>query len=299
MTDFSKMLVRCSAISCIMSRPKGAITEKQLSRIKELEEREKIGKLTEKQLETLEELVEKRNLGEQLSATCKKYLIRNYAIEKYKRQPEITTKQMVKGIICEPDGVDIFNRTSGTSYLKNTKQLKNDWISGTPDLFDGPSVMESDEIVDIKCSWDILTFLNRIADPMSKSYYWQLQGYMALTGAKMGTLAFCLVNMHPTMIEQEKYRLFMNMNCVTEESPEFKLAAAKLEYDMTFDDIPENERVLRFYVERNDEDIAKIYQKVYKCREFLVEFEDQHEYFTKSRRREARKLISLDQNDSE
>lgn len=299
MTDFSKTLMRCSSIGAIMTDPRGMITEKQLLQIHELQDKAKFKPLTTIQEEKLDELIEKRDLGVQLSNSCKKYLIRTYAIEKYHRQPDILTKQMVKGITAEEVAIDLFNLVEGRIYGKNTKRLNNDYISGTPDLFDGPELTESEQVIDLKCSWDIMTFLNNIANPFNKMYYWQLQGYMALSGATRGTLAYCLVNTPEEMINSEKYKLFNNMQCVTEESPAYILAAAKLEFNMKFDDIPPEERILKFYIDRNDEDIARIYQKVVKCREFLMEFEDQHKFFTKDQRREARKLLSLQQIESE
>jgi hypothetical protein len=282
-----------------MTNPKGMITEKQLKRLAELQHKEKFGTLTEKQLETLEELVEKRDAGVQLSESCKKYLVKAYAIEKYNRIPDVTTKQMVKGTTAEDAAIELFGFVEDRPHKKNLQRLSNSYISGTPDLFDGETIDTSEEVIDVKCSWDIFTFLNNIANPVNRMYYYQLQGYMALTGAKRGTLAYCLVNTPDEMIADEKRKLFYKMQCVTEDDPRYITRAAGIDRNMIFDDIPPQERVLKYSVERDDEIIEKIYEKVAKCREFLLDFEKDHLFFTKGFRKEIKKGVSLSQNDSE
>jgi hypothetical protein len=66
------------------------------------------------------------------------------------------------------------------------------------------------------------------------------------------------------------------MNVISEESPEFITEAMRLERNMTFGDIPKEERVLIFKVDRDDSVIQKIYDKVAKARLFLAEFEQTH-----------------------
>lgn len=295
MTDFSKTIIRCSAIGSIMSDAKGTrFTEKDEETISLLQTKMGIkGKaLTANQSEKLDFLTAKKTNGPQLSDSCKKYLVRAYALEKYNRiKEEPITKQMVKGITCEEDSITLFSRVEKKFYNKNIQRLRNDFLSGTPDLYDGSTVHSSSEIIDIKSSWDISTFLNNIDGPLNPIYYWQLQGYMALSGAKIGTVAYCLVNMSDEMIAEEKRKLFYKMNVPTEENIEYKKACAEIDRNMIFDDIPKEERVLRFTVERNNDDIERIYKKVIKCREFLADFEIKHLFFTKNHRRE--KLLSL------
>jgi len=102
---------------------------------------------------------------------------------------------------------------------------------------------------------------------------------MALSGAKRACIAYCLVDTPEHIIAGEKYRLFKSMNVISEESPEFIKEALKIEKSMTFGDIPKEERVLIFPVERNEEVIEKIYSKVLKAREYLAQFELEHLLF--------------------
>lgn len=290
MTDFSSTLIRCSAIGSIMTHAKGSFLPSDQDKINDLELKRDKKPLTPTQENRLDELYEKRKVGDVLSESCKKYLIRAYALEKYSRiSEEPVTKQMYKGIICEDDSIDLFCRVERLYYEKNVVRVTNEFLSGTPDLFSGPDIHCAEEIIDIKSSWDIATFLKNIDGDFNPAYYWQIQGYMALTGAKIGHVAYCLVNTPPEIVNDEKRRLLWKMGVVTDENPEYKKAAAILEHNMVFDDIPIEERVLRFTIDRNDSDIEKIYEKVKKCREFLREFQEKHLFFTKHHRKETLK----------
>jgi hypothetical protein len=71
------------------------------------------------------------------------------------------------------------------------------------------------------------------------------------------------------------------MDVISEESPEFIKEAMKIEFNMTFDDISINERILTFNVSRSEDDILRIENKVLKARTFLQELEQTHLNFNK------------------
>lgn len=299
MTDFSKTLIRCHALGYIMTESKGKTNlERYNDRVDELKVEQdkyeampkKDGKLAENKLIKIakikEELLELEKVKDviELSETCKSYLIKSYVLSKYGRVQEVQTKQMIKGTISEEESIQLFSILDGKSYKKNTQTITNDYISGTPDLYDSEDIYDSSEIIDIKSSWDIFTFLSNVQEPENTMYYWQLQGYMALTGAKIGTIAYCLVNTPDSIIEGEKYNLLKKMDVATEEDPSYQKELKKLLQNRKFDDIPLEERLLTYSIQRNDDDIQKIYQKVEKCREFLSEFEQMHLKFSKKYR---------------
>jgi len=300
MTDFSKTLIRCSALGQIMTNPKGKTNlDKYNDALQELAvEQAKYDEMPNKSLktaikkldkiasvkETIDEL-EKVKDDLQLSETCKSYLVQTYILEKYNRLKDISTKEMKKGTLVEDDSINLFSMYEGKLYDKNLDRISNEYIAGTPDLYDGDTLMESNEIVDIKSSWDIFTFLSNVQEPMNDTYYWQLQGYMALTEAKIGTIAYCLVNTPQSIVDGEKYSLLRSMDVISEEDINYKKEVAKLEKNRIFDDIPVEERILTISVNRNEDDIQNMYKKVLKCREFLADFERQHLNFSKNKRK--------------
>jgi hypothetical protein len=109
-------------------------------------------------------------------------------------------------------------------------------------------------------------------------YYWQLQGYMDLTGATSATLAYCLVDTPAQLIEDEKRRLMWKMGVATSESPLYLEACEELDRAMTFGDIPIHERLIEFKIERNEADILKIHSRVEECRKWLNQFESTREF---------------------
>lgn len=243
MTDFSKTLIRCSAIGMLMTEPRDAAAKKN---------------------------------GD-LSKTAKTYLAETYIKAKYDREKDITTKQMNKGITQEGDGISMLSMFYGEIFEKNEERFENDFICGHPDII-RPDI---GHIHDLKLSWDIWTFMDNLIEPLNSSYYGQIQGYMALTGAKSGEINYVLVDAAENLITDEKRKLLYRMNVVSEESPEYIEAAAGIEINMIYPDIPLSEKILVFPVERDDAYIEKVYEKVKKAREFLQWFEEKHKNFNK------------------
>ena len=210
-----------------------------------------------------------------LSKTAQKHLLDVYIAEKYGRKKDIQTKQMKKGIEVEQDSIDLLSMYLKMPFSKNEQRFTNDYITGFPDIID------NDRIIDIKSSYDLWTFIGNIPDKLDSLYHWQMQSYMWLTGAKSAVIAYCLVNTPESIIEQEKYYMLKKMDVATEENPEYVKEAMKIEFNMSFDDISIDERVLMFNVSRNEDDILRIQQKVEKAREYLRELEQTHLNFNK------------------
>ena len=302
MTDFSKTLIRCSALGSIMCNPTGKTPMQQYTEATESLEKKnaqydklikKDGVQGAKLREAIEKLKEEvpvldaQKDEEFLSKSCQAYLIKTYALEKYNRIKDIETKEMVKGIVVEDNSIELFSIMEGKLYEKNKMRLSNEMVSGTPDLFDGESIDQATRIIDIKSSYDIETFLKNVTQPLPSIYYWQLQGYLWLTSAKVGVISYCLVNTPESIVNQQAEYLLRKLDVATTDNPRYQKEYAKMVRNMTCDDIPMEERIIRIEVERNDDDIEKIYKKVIKCREYLQEFQEKHLFFTKNYRKES------------
>jgi hypothetical protein len=232
--DFSKTLFRCSSLGHIMTEARGA----------------------------------------GLSETTKTHLIDVYVSNKYGRRDDIQGKYIEKGLAVEEDSITLYSRIKQSFFKKNDSHISNSWIKGTPDLYEGFSIEQATHIVDIKSSWDIYTFMRVLTKDVNKMYYWQLQGYMDLTGATSATLAYCLVDTPVQLIEDEKRRLMWKMGVATNENPLYLEACEELEKAMTFGDIDMRERLIEFKIERNDADILRMHKRVEDCREWLNDFEN-------------------------
>jgi len=207
-------------------------------------------------------MTEARAKSETLSETCKSYLSDVFIKEKYGRVKDISNKYLEKGIQVEEDSITLLSRFSRKFYNKNEDTFKNDFISGTPDILDNNCV------IDIKSSWDIFTFF-KSKEELNKMYYWQLQGYMALTGATRAELVYCLVDTPEHILEAEKRKLAYKLGEGSQDNEEFKPLFENLEKLSKYLDIPVNERVFVKQIERNEKDIERIYSRVLECREYL------------------------------
>jgi hypothetical protein len=237
--DFSNTLFRASGIGHLMAEPKSAADKK----------------------------------AGNLSEGAKTHLIDVYVQNKYGRKTDISNKYIEKGLQVEEDAITLFSRVKKRFFKKNELHMHNQYLKGTPDLFEGLEISIAEEIIDIKSSWDIYTFFRVHTKDINSLYWYQLQAYMALTGAKKATLAYCLVNTPELMLMDEKRRLFYKMNAGTEENADYIKAAEELEKSMIYDDIPLNERVIEFNIERDDAEIENMYAKITKARKYLNELD--------------------------
>lgn len=213
-----------------------------------------------------------------LGESCKAHLVDVFVSQKYGRQTEIVNKYVEKGLAVEEDSITLYSLVNKTMFFKNKVRLTNKFIQGEPDLCDTKEIRQANIITDMKSSWDIFTFNRVRTKPLNKLYYWQGQGYMALTGATSYRVAYCLVNTPEIMIQDEVRRMMWKMAVTTEDNPLFQEAREELEKSMRYDDIPMNERIIEFRFERNDKDIADMYKKIELCREYLNQMNQNVKY---------------------
>jgi hypothetical protein len=214
-------------------------------------------------------MVGSKEKSDPLGESCKAHLVDVFVSQKYGRQTEIVNKYVEKGLAVEEDAITLYSRVNKTMFFKNDERLTNNFIQGEPDLFIGKEIRRAHTIIDVKSSWDLFTFNRVRTKPLNKLYYWQAQGYMALTGAKNYRLAYCLINTPEIMIQDEVRKMMWKMAVTTEDNPIFQEAREELEKSMRYDDIPMNERIIEFNFERNDRDIEAMYNKIGFCRKYL------------------------------
>lgn len=113
------------------------------------------------------------------------------------KHKEFTSMAMQKGTFLEDRAIQQYAKYRNLGFvLKNQQHYSNDFIMGTPD------VILSDTIIDIKCAEDVYTmpFFNNI---MEKNHYWQLQGYMGLTGRKHAKIVKILLDAPEFYVDQK------------------------------------------------------------------------------------------------
>lgn len=220
-----------------------------------------------------------------LSEGAKTHAIDVWVSAKYSRREEVYSKYFEKGNEVEEASITFLSLQKRKFFRKNEVQLENEWICGTPDLFIGDEIVRASEIIDIKSSWDIFTFNRTKLKGVNSNYYWQMQGYMWLTGATQATLSYCLVNATADLIQDEKWKLARaHRVSIDDTDPAFVKSCQMVERNMIYDladfqkqypafifhsdlsswefDVPAEERLFEVVVPRSEDDIHKIVQKI-------------------------------------
>lgn len=176
-----------------------------------------------------------------LGASMITYLKKWYAEQKSGVRDEIDSKYFRKGNMCEDEAIDICAERFGLGILeKNIVHFNDEHFQGTPD------VITDEFVIDTKCSWDYVTFLDSITSPINKDYEAQLQVYMHLTGVKKAKLVYVLL-----------------------DTP----AEANYGNDIFYSHMPINERFYSFDLEYDPAMIEKMQEKVNNCKIFLDEYD--------------------------
>lgn len=200
-----------------------------------------------------------RKSGEVLSQTAKTYVQDLVLEEKYGIKKEFSSRYTDKGNEVEDLSIGLVNEVLNYNFIyKNDEHFSNDWITGTPDV-------NTDEVlIDVKSSWDASTFPWFETEIPNKDYYYQLQGYMWLTGKKESVLAYCLIDTPLDMVNNEVRRAHWNALIIGEDEQLRK----EVESKHKFGHIPKNRRVKYWFVQRDESVIEQIKERVELCREY-------------------------------
>lgn len=292
--DWSKVNIHCSALYNIMAGGYKSNMDLYLEACEEYIKKqghwEKLKKKDGPRGEKLQDDMEKfaaiipileaaKDVVDPLSKGCKTFLTGVYSTEKYhKWSPvkDIGNRYTDKGKVVEGEAIELVNALDGLSLFKNEERLRNEWFSGHPDAFEGDNLQNATIIHDVKSPYDCETFFAHIGKGLLSAYYWQMQGYMDLSGAQVAKVHFCLINTPEHQILSSRESLLRRMNVVSELSPEFVEAERELINNLIFDDMPMPDKRYFFTVHKNEEDIERAKRKVEQCREYLAEFEKIH-----------------------
>jgi hypothetical protein len=123
-----------------------------------------------------------------------------------RRKASIKSKYLEKGILLEPQSVELIKDMTGNEYQKNNVRMMDKFHEGECDIY----APEDNLVLDIKNSWDIHTFWEMIVSKNDNAKYeWQGRVYMKLYNVSNFSLVYTLLS-SPIMqvnkaIEKEKY----------------------------------------------------------------------------------------------
>lgn len=207
--------------------------------------------------------------SDKISKTAQGELIKVFVKEKYGYDKEFTNKFVKKGLNVEEDSLTLLLQHTGVYHEKNETAVKNQFIIGTPDAFTGKTILEAEIIKDVKSRWDMFTFTADRVGEVDAGERWQMQGYMGLTGAPVAQLISTLINTPESIIRSEAIKMLRDAGQYYFTDDDLEKAIELLRPQMTFDHIPVAERIFIRDVERSEDDIQRMYERVKIAREWM------------------------------
>jgi hypothetical protein len=185
-------------------------------------------------------MTESRSKSEVLSETAKTYIQDVFKEKELGIYKDFSSRYTDKGIQMEDEAIQFASEVLNWDFVvKNETRFNNEWLTGEPDI------CTDNLLADIKCSWNGSTFPMFDSALKNKDYFWQLQGYMMLTGHDTSELVYCLMNTPFEIVEANAVQLSHN-----------------------FDQIPNELRIKRFIVQKDEEAQAKIIERVKEARDY-------------------------------
>lgn len=204
-------------------------------------------------------MTESRVKSEVLSETAKTYIQDLFKERELGIFKDFSSRYTDKGIENEDQAIQMASEVLNWEFVtKNETRFNNEWLTGEPD------VLTETLLADIKCSWNGSTFPMFDEKLKNKDYFYQLQGYMMLTGHDTSELVYCLTNTPYQIVEDEVRRAHWKLNLIDEDLDVREAVQAS----HNFDHLPDTLRVKRFIVKRDNEALEKIKQRVEVAREY-------------------------------
>ena len=204
-------------------------------------------------------MTDPRTKSETLSETAKSYIQDLFKERELGIYKEFSSRYTDKGLEMEDEAIQFASEVLNWDFVvKNEVRFNNEWLTGEPDI------NTENLLADIKCSWSGSTFPLFDETLKNKDYYYQLQGYMMLTGHDTSELVYCLMNTPHQIVEDEVRRQHWKLNLIDEDL-EVRQAVQEMH---NFDQIPNNLRVKRFIVQKDEAAQEKIKERVEIAREY-------------------------------
>jgi hypothetical protein len=203
-----------------------------------------------------------RNKSEVLSQTAKTYVEELAKEHLFGIKKVFKSRYTDKGNEVEEKAIELTEEVLGFEFLtKNEEYFENEWIKGTPDI------ITHSLVIDVKSSWSGDTFPFFETELPNKDYYYQVMGYMWLTGKKNALISYCLINTPEEIVNDEIRRTAWGKYEI-EPSEETIRDVVALH---SFDHIPKDRRVKAFHVEYNEGVVNEMKTRIEHCRTYFNE----------------------------
>lgn len=122
-----------------------------------------------------------------------------------KREDKVENEKTRKGILQEPESIELYSKFRGEQFEKNIIRLDDGTRSGEFDLDEKDRKGKRERIIDIKTRWSVFTFFEHFTSGIDKKEAAQLEDYCILADCEEAEIANVLTNNHPDEIERILY----------------------------------------------------------------------------------------------
>lgn len=235
----------------------------------------------QKRYENYKERLEKEGEISGLTGTGISCLKDIYVIEKWGKRVINVAKEYVpslmNGTLSESTSLSLICDIDNIKYKVHKERIENKYLKGIVDCYTGSSIKKAQRVVDIKTCASMQSLVSLIRDEEVKSaFYWQIMGYLAITGAETGAIYHCVVDYHERIITDEINKFLHRTKNLGLDGDYIDEQVARIRFNLTFNEIPVEQRAVKFEVVRDEEAVKAIYEKVKFCREWLNKFDETH-----------------------
>lgn len=203
-----------------------------------------------------------RSKSEVLSQTAKTYIEELAKEHLFGIKKVFKSRYTDKGNEVEEKAIELTEEVLGFEFLtKNEDYFENDYIKGTPDI------ITHSLVIDVKSSWSGDTFPFFETELPNKDYYYQVMGYMWLTGKKNALISYCLINTPEEIVNDEIRRTAWGKYEIEPSEETIRDVVAI----HNFNHIPKDRRVKAFHVEYNEGVVNEMKTRIEHCRTYFNE----------------------------
>ena len=220
-----------------------------------------------------------KSKGESLSVTAKGYIQELFLEREYGIKKEFWSRYTDKGIAVEKDSIRLANEVLDWGLTEDyidfggQEYFSNEWIHGATD------VCTDWILADVKSCWSGTTYpwfnndkkeQDEIKKIISKDYFYQMQGYMWLTGHDKCHLAFTLIDTPENMILDEIRREHWKQDSYWQGDENHEIVDF-VRSKHSFKHIPKSRRVTNFIINKDEAALESIKSKVLEVRAYYEE----------------------------
>ncbi|MGL4641324.1 MAG: hypothetical protein ACRCVX_16555 [Shewanella sp.] len=272
MKNLPEFKIGCSSISKIMGAVKGGTHDDRIKKLeaeiadRKAKEPQGDGPMATKSREVTKRLIEDLNEIKNapfdwacvLPATCTAFLQKWAKDKAYGKRVSVTSRTLEKGNKAEIDSVALVSTYVPELSMCEKYEgsfFENDWCKGMPDI-----IHDGMYIADTKTAYTHETMPLFDASALN-DYWWQVQGYMWLTGIKKSMVIYCLVDMPEDMLTKKaRYEIGFDYT-----KDQFEAYAKNYRYS----DVDPALRIIRYDIDYSEQATCQIAERVKNCRLYI------------------------------